>query len=255
MITASTHGAPNWVDLSTTDIEGAVAFYKGLLGWDVEETTSPMGPYYIGTVEGHQVGGMMAMEPDREGTPPMWTVFFNVEDVDVIVEMIRGAGGRILQEPFDIPDARIAVATDPLGAMFGLFDGAEIDGTWLTRNPGGVCWVETMNRDLAGAEAFYATVFDWKAEAETTEGMAYTTFSLEETPIAGMLMMPDDMSPDIPAHWGVYFNVDDCKEAEKKTIELGGSVIRHATPVADMGHFAVLADPQDAVFQVMDYIV
>ena len=252
MITASTHGAPNWVDLATRDIDGATSFYRELFGWSIEKTTSPLGDYYIGKTADRQVGGMMELGPDQAETPPMWTTFFNVDDVDDTVVRIEAAGGKVLQAPFDIPEARIAIVTDPTGAMFGLFAGPEIEGTWLSRKSGTVCWVETMNRDPATAESFYATVFDWKAETEATEGTAYTTFRLHDEPVAGMIMMPDEIGPEVPAHWGVYFTVDDCLEVEKKTVELGGQVIRPTMSI-ELGRFAVLADPQGAVFQVMDF--
>ncbi|MEA2058801.1 MAG: hypothetical protein U9O63_08775, partial [Actinomycetota bacterium] len=59
-----------------------------------------------------------------------------------------------------------------------------------------------MNRDPAAAESFYATVFDWKAETEVTEGTTYTTFRLDDDPVAGMMMMPDQIGPDVPGHLG-----------------------------------------------------
>lgn len=252
MITASTRGAPNWVDLSTTDIDGATSFYRELFGWKIEKTTSPMGDYYIGKTADQQVGGMMEVSPDQAETPPMWTTFFNVDDVDDMVARIEAAGGEVLQAPFDIPEARISVVADPTGAMFGLFAGPKIEGTWLSRKSGTVCWVETMNRDPAAAESFYATVFDWKAETEVTEGTTYTTFRLDDEPVAGMMMMSDQIGPDVPAHWGIYFTVTDCMEIEKKAVELGGQVLRPTMKI-EMGQFAVLADPQGAVFQVMDF--
>ena len=254
MITASTHGAPNWVDLTTPDIDGAVRFYEQLLGWQVEKSATPKGDYYIGRVDGQQVGGMMAGEVGS-ATPPMWTVFFNVDGIDEMVTTIESAGGEILHPPFDIPDARVAVVTDSVGAMFAMFEGPEIEGQWFTQAPGGVCWVETMNRDTAGAETFYSAVFGWKAETDLAGERPYTTFSLEETPVAGMIMMPDDMDPEIPAHWGMYFTVSDCKVAQETALRLGGNVVRPAQYIPEMGHFAVIADPKGAVFQIMDFAV
>ena len=40
MITASTYGAPNWVDLSTPDIEEATRFYGELFGWSFQSIAS-----------------------------------------------------------------------------------------------------------------------------------------------------------------------------------------------------------------------
>ena len=254
MITASTDGAPNWVDLNTPDIKAAIAFYEALLDWTIEESKTPRGDYYIGYVDGQQVAGMMKGE-QTEGMPPMWTVFFNVDDIEATVSAIESAGGSILSKPFDIPDARIAVATDSVGAMFAIFEGPEIEGSWLSQQPGGVCWVETMNRDTAGAESFYATVFGWKAETSGEADRPYTTFSIEETSVAGMISMPDDMDPAMPAHWSHYFTVADCAKAEAEVLRLGGSIIKPTEFIEEMGHFAVLADPQGAVFQVMDFVV
>lgn len=252
MITAGTHGAPNWVDLSTPNVESAIQFYRQLLGWDVERSETPTGPYFIASAEGQQVAGMMQAGPDLEGMPPMWTVFFNVDDVDKMASHVTDAGGSVLEEPFDIPEARIAVVADPTGAMFGLFGGPEIEGTWLTRRTGGACWVETMNRDPATAESFYASIFDWKAESETDEYHTYTTFRLDGYPVAGMMRMPDNLGPEVSAHWGVYFVVDDCEAAVADAVKLGGQVLR-PTAAVEFGQFAVLADPQGAVFQVMAF--
>ena len=36
-------GTFSWADLSTTDTEGAKAFYTGLFGWDTEDTADPRG--------------------------------------------------------------------------------------------------------------------------------------------------------------------------------------------------------------------
>jgi len=253
LITANTHGAPNWVDLATSDIDAATRFYRDLFDWTIEKTTSPMGDYFIGKADDQQVGGMMEVDPGLAETPPMWTTFFNVDNVDDMAVKVEATGGSVLQDPFDIPEARIAIVADPTGAMFGLFGGPEIEGVWMTRQNGGVCWVETMTRDPAASESFYAAVFDWKAETQISEGMAYTTFLLDDEPVAGMMLMPDEVGPEVPAHWGIYFTVDDCAETVKLALELGGQVLR-PTKAIEMGLFAVLADPQGAVFQVMDFV-
>ena len=254
MITASTHGAPNWADLTTPDINAATCFYRDLFGWTIEKTDSPMGDYFIGYANGQQVGGMIEVDPALAETPPMWTTFINVDDIDDVVAKVEPVGGSVLQDPFDLPDARIAIVADPTGAMFGLFAGPEIDGVWLTRKNGGVCWVETMTRDPGASETFYAAVFDWKAETQISNGTAYTTFLLDDEPVAGMMLMPDEIGPEVPAHWGIYFTVADCSETVNLAVELGGQVLRPIMAI-DMGHFAVLADPQGAVFQAMDFVV
>jgi hypothetical protein len=251
MITAGTYGAPNWVDLATTDVEAAVGFYQGLLGWKVEKTDSPMGDYYIGKSGQHQVGGMMAIPP-YDAMVPMWTTFVYVEDVDAIVERVATAGGSVLEKPFDLPEGRVAVVADPSGGMFGVISGPRPEGTWISREPGSVCWVELLTRDTIAAENFYAHVFAWKAETQTYGDTSYTTFSQDGEPVAGMMSMPAEVPAEAPAHWAVYFAVADCSVSVAKAVELGGSILHPAQATA-IGSFAVLEDPQGAVFQLMDY--
>jgi len=128
-----------------------------------------------------------------------------------------------------------------------------IEGVWLSRRVGAVCWVETMTRDVAAAETSYGKVFGWSAVTEAIEDdRAYTTFFLDGEMAAGMLAIPDDLDAAIPSHWGVYFTVGDCAEAVERALALGGTVVRPPEKL-DVGHFAVLADPSGAVFQIMDF--
>ncbi len=253
MIKAGVNGAVTWMDLSTPDITAATNFYRDLLGWKVEGSPTPMGEYFIGKVADHQVGGMMQQGPELLGNPAMWTTFIYADDLEATVGLVEKAGGTIHEKPFDIPgDARIALVADPTGAMFGLFSGQEIEGSYYSGRPGAVCWAELMTRDLAAAETFYATLFGWKAETRDTGETKYTTFKLEGEDVAGMLMMPDMVPAEVPAHWGPYFTVADCAAAEKKALELGGKVLRPTAEI-EIGKFAVIADPTGAAFNLMEF--
>jgi uncharacterized protein len=250
MISAGTYGAPNWVDLSTSDVEGAIDFYATLLGWTVARSDTPMGMYAIGAVGDLEVAGMMQHVP-AEGMPPLWTVFFYVEDVDATAATVQAAGGAVLQPAFDLPDARIAVVADPTGGMFGIISGPRPSGVYLDRGTGTVRWVELLTRDPHAVASFYAEVFGWKAETDLRSPVAYTMFTLDGDEVAGMMMMPDQVPADVPAYWSVYFAVADAGAAVARTAELGGSVV---APPMDTGEgtFAVLEDPQGAVFSILD---
>ena len=67
-----------------------------------------------------------------------------------------------------------------------------------------------------------------------------------------MMMMPAEVPAEAPAHWAVYFTVDDCAVATKLAAELGGEVLRPTTEIG-IGKFAVLADPQGATFDIMEF--
>lgn len=253
MITADTNNAPDWVDLNTPDVEAAVDFYSRLLNWDIEKTPTPVGDYYIARQHGHQVAGLMAQTDEMAGTPPMWTMYINVESADETADKVEPAGGRVLSGPFDIPDGRVAVVSDPSGAVFGIISTPlqHSDRKWFSVESGAVCWVELLTRDPEAARPFYTNVFGWEAETSDAGRIAYTTFALDGDQVAGMMSMPAEVPAGAPSHWMVYFAVDDCEEAEKKAEELGGRVLRSTAEMA-VGKFAVLEDPQSTPFQIME---
>lgn len=253
MVTAGMYGVPNWVDLATPDVADALRFYTELFAWDVERSDSPMGTYYLASVSEQPVGGMMAAPEDMAGMPATWSVFFHVADTKEAVSTVERARGSVLQAPFAIPDGtRVAIVADTTGAMFALSDGLVGDGAWYSEEPGAVSWVELSTRDVDAAEAFYAAVFGWNAATDqTSSGMPYTLFALGGDHVAGMMAMPETIPADVPSSWAVYFASNDCAATEQRATELGGSVVVSTTAI-DIGRFAVLADPQGGVFQVME---
>ncbi len=253
MDATAANGLPCWVDLSTTDITAAEAFYRGLLDWTVATNQTPMGEYLIGSVGDREVGGMMAQSPETAGSPSVWTTFFFVDDLDATLAEITSAGGNVLAPPFEIPDgARVSVVTDPSGAMFALISEGRQPGPYFSMEVGAVSWVELMTRRPDEARAFYHQVFGWKATTEDAGGMAYTVFSLAATQVGGMIETPAHLPDDVPDTWSVYFTVADCQAIVEEAAELGGQVILPPTQTP-IGPFAVLADPQGAVFQVMEF--
>lgn len=252
MIEARTYGAPNWVDLNTPDLEAATRFYRDLLGWRMERSSTPMGTYVIGRIGDDQVAGMMEPRPEDEPAPPMWTTFFHVADADETVAEAERLRGMILERPFDLLDgARIAVVADPGGGMFGLMAGPVGEGTWMSHQPGRVCWVELLSRDVAAAEPFYESLFGWKAVTQDAGDLTYTMFKLGDDDVAGLMAMPSEVPAEAPSHWAVYFAVVSCTATAERAAALGGTVLRGPTPVGSE-RFAVLADPQGATFSVLE---
>ena len=125
-------------------------------------------------------------------------------------------------------------------------------GSYLSRGPGSVCWVEILTRDPPAAASFYEAVFGWITETKNTDGSSYATFKLNGEDAAGMLMMPPEVPADAPAHWATYFAVADCEAVELSVTRLGGRVERETTVITP-GRFAVFSDPRGAVFDAMEF--
>ena len=117
------HGTFYWNELSTTDIEGAKAFYGSLGGWSFSEMPMANGEtYHVGMVGESPAGGIMGMpEGAPAGTPPYWRAYVAVDDVDAAVAAATANGAAVLMAPFDVPGVgRICTLRDPQGAEISI---------------------------------------------------------------------------------------------------------------------------------------
>ncbi len=114
------------------------------------------------------------------------------------------------------------------------------------------CWFEldTARGGLAGARSFYADVLGWSVADSGMEGFTYLLASHGGDMVAGMMEYPPDC-PEAPPGWLVYLDVDDCDAAAEKIRALGGQVHKAPADIPGTGRFAVVADPQGAVFGIL----
>jgi len=109
----------SWNELHSEDVAGAAKFYTALFGWESVPMAGGM-PYTLFKKNGTEVGGLM--KPPMPGVPPQWLPYVTVKSADTEAARIAELGGSIVAPPFDIPNVgRIAVARDPQGATFGIF--------------------------------------------------------------------------------------------------------------------------------------
>jgi predicted enzyme related to lactoylglutathione lyase len=55
----------------------------------------------------------------------------------------------------------------------------------------------------------------------------------------------------MPSHWRVYFEVADIEATRARASELGGSLLGDTDSAEGIGSWAVVSDPQGAVFALM----
>jgi predicted enzyme related to lactoylglutathione lyase len=253
-----TPGTFSWAELATTDQNAGVAFYRALFGWDLNE--QPMGPtevYSMFTLRGKEVGAAYTMRPEerQSGVPPHWNLYVTVANVDEATKKAEGLGAKVFAPPFDVMDAgRMAVLQDPTGAIFQMWQPKNSIGAKILNEPGALCWSELTTRDTAAAESFYTSLFGWTPKHSAPGGdMEYTEFSNQGQPGIGMMSMPAQMPAGMPSYWMPYFLVVDCDTSAAKAKELGGSVMVPPRDIPKTGRFAVLSDPQGAMFAVFTY--
>jgi uncharacterized protein len=246
-------GTPCWIDLGTPDQDAAAEFYGGLFGWSVEadENAEQTGGYRVAILKGKAIGGVMRLM--QEGQPPAWSTYICVEDADATVAKAREAGGAVVVEPMSVLDyGRMAFLTDPTGAFIGLWQPGRNIGAGLVNEPGALSWNELNTRDLGAAKAFYGAVFGWTFEDNDMGEMgSYTSINLNGNMVGGMLDMAGRGVPsEVPAHWQVYFAVEDTDATVEKAKSGGGSVMVEPLDIP-AGRFAILTDPHGASFGVI----
>jgi uncharacterized protein len=120
--------------------------------------------------------------------------------------------------------------------------------------PGAFSWTELMTPDPKAAASFYGALLGWRFDSMPMgQGGDYTVVKVGETSIGGMMAPPPD-APPMPPMWGPYVTVTSAEETVQKCQSLGGKLIAGPMDIPNVGRFAVLQDPQGAVFNVIAYV-
>jgi predicted enzyme related to lactoylglutathione lyase len=116
-------------------------------------------------------------------------------------------------------------------------------------------WYELMTTDAKAAQAFYAEVIGWTMTPYP--GMDYTVLNVAggEMGVGGLMgLTPEMLAAGARPGWIGYIHVDDCDAFTAKLTAAGGKVHRPPSDIPEVGRFAVVADPQGAVFTLFQVI-
>jgi uncharacterized protein len=249
--TQYTPGTFCWSELSTTDLEGAKAFYGSLFGWDATDNPVPGDGVYSMQSLGGKVVAAIAPQPQQQreaGVPAMWNSYVSVESADAAAAKAKELGATVHAPPFDVMDVgRMAVIQDPQGAFFMLWEPRAHIGAGLVNARGALVWNELASPDPDASSAFYGALFGWTIEArEGTPLGTYLGIKNGEANNGGMRTLAP---PGTPPHWLVYFGVEDVDAALEQVGSLGGSTLLGATDI-EIAKIAVVTDPQGAAFAI-----
>ena len=112
-------------------------------------------------------------------------------------------------------------------------------------------WHELMSNDTKSAARFYSKVAGWIPQA-WEEQPSYTMFMTGKSAMGGLMALPDEAKAGgTPPTWVTYIATPDVDETAMKAATLGGRVLRQPTDIPTIGRFAILADPQGAMFAVI----
>jgi predicted enzyme related to lactoylglutathione lyase len=248
VVTSFPQGTPVWIDLQSTDPVAACAFYSGLFGWDIPPALPEMGGYLLATLNGVPVTAIGPQPPMMDGAPATWTSYLAVDDIDAAIGAVPEAGGTVLLPPGEIANgARMSIITDPVGAVAGLWQqGSPSQG--VRDEPGALSWIELLADNYESALPFYESVLGMGASQMVSGDPSYMLLNVGDHTVAGAGSLAE---PGMPSHWRVYFEVADIEASRARASELGGKLLGDADSADGIGTWAVVSDPQGAVFSLM----
>ncbi|GGX71491.1 VOC family protein [Streptomyces fructofermentans] len=248
--TAYAPGTPCWVSLMVHGMAATQEFYGELFGWEFQPGPHQLGSYLRAQLDGQEVAGIGQLPPDLH-LPIAWTPYFASDDVDETAASVRQCGGTVGVGPLDVAEAgRLAIASDPSGAVFGVWQAARHLGTAITGVPGTPNWNELITRDSSGVVKFYETVFGFEQEPVISADFDYITLHIKGRPVAGIHGVGNALPRDRGPHWMTYFEVADVDAAVAHVADLGGHTLKQPRNTPH-GRIATVADPEGAVFSIV----
>ncbi len=240
-----------WVELATKDGPAAKEFYKSLFDWGVNDIPNDAGTYSMVQKRGKDAGALYQQGPEEMGIPPHWNSYVCVDSADETAAKAKKLGATVILGPFDVMEhGRMAVVSDPTGAVFSLWEPKKHIGAQVVGEPSSFCWNELYTSDAKKAGDFYASLFGWSREPMPTPMGEYTIFKKGDAQAAGMMEISEEMR-GMPPHWMVYFAVDDSDRTVEKAKGMGAQIMVPPTDIPNIGRFAILNDPQGADFAVI----
>jgi uncharacterized protein len=248
MATAS-NGHFVWHDLLTKDPKAAMAFYGDVVGWKTQQFGDSHYTMWIGS-EG-PLGGVMDLpdEAAKMGAPPHWIGNVQVENVDATAALAKKLGGKVYEEPRDIPTVgRFAVIADPQGGVISVFTPSSAMTLHDPSKAGEFCWNELMTSDSSAASKFYGEICGWKILQEMDMGPdgTYRIYGLGDQGFGGMMTVPK--RTPMPTMWLHYVEVSGLDAAIGRATKKGAKLMNGPMEVPGGSRIAQLMDPQGAAF-------
>jgi hypothetical protein len=236
-----------WHDMMTTDFAVSEAFYRGLLGWTLDESVQDSG--YRRLRSGGQAFGGMVPWPPEGPSQSMWTGYVVTGDLEDTITRAPELGGIVPVDTMAIPNVgQLGVVVDPTGAPVTAFQ--PLPGVNMGPVGAGspVQWNELATTGLKASVVFHTRLFGWSADQKVLDAGGYVVARLDGALVAGFFQ---PRTPPASSGWLTYFDVANTDTTIERARALGAEVVHVATDVPNVGRTAWLLGPTRAIFGLM----
>jgi predicted enzyme related to lactoylglutathione lyase len=124
-----------WSSLITTDPDADAAFYQTLFGYEVFDLAADEGSQHLMLAsDDYARASANSLPASKPNLRPHWLNFIHVEDTAKMTAKVVALGGRVVVEPrLDRHGGKVALVTDPTGAVFGLLEWPDDENKEVTK--------------------------------------------------------------------------------------------------------------------------
>lgn len=246
-------GSPCWVELATGDPGRSAEFYHHVLGWEYQWCQDQSGqPYALALLGDEPVAGFRP----QPGVVRDWTPYLATGALSDAAGRVDRLGGALLESwAHVVPGVGAkALVDDPGGATVGLLEPAP-DWAFTAGVPGALAWLEFVTHRAHQADRFYAGLFGYHqrqfGDGNTVDYMVYTAGG---DSVLGRVRMAAGTPADVPPRWIAHFAVDPDLGFDETLhrARAAGARLRFRPYASTLGKVAVLSDPLDTRFAIID---
>ncbi|KPV51910.1 hypothetical protein SE17_18555 [Kouleothrix aurantiaca] len=243
-------GLPTWLDLVAPDAEAARAFYQAVFGWEYDVGAPEFGGYATARLGDRPVAGVVRNQPDAPAMPAAWGLYFATNDIEADLAKALSLGAQVLYPTMAVGDfGSMATCADPQGAAFSFWQAGSHIGTQVVNEPGAAAWHELYTSNAQAARDFYSALLGASADP-MPGGMEYYVLKQGDWMFSGIMQI-DPSWGGMQPQWVTYFAVANADETVARVVASGGKIMGTIDD-SPFGRIAALADPQGAVFKIVE---
>ena len=243
-----------WYDLVAHDVAQAQGFYSRVFGWEFEKTTVDGKPYWLASLNGSKVAGLLNFNRQPESyRHAVWINFLSVNSVDDAVQIVRQGQGEVIVDVEFVPGrgGQLAVVKDAEEAVFGLVSSKEKEKALAETAVNHFVWSELWADDLQRMAGFYAALASYEIEKQqSVDDLDEVVLLKNNRPHAGIIQIAREHEKSA---WLPYIRVQNLQQTLQRVSAAGGEILVEPSEKIRNGKVSVIKDNQGAAIGLFEW--